>query len=102
MTTVRDLASVVRSKNAGPFSLTFDLFFENDADYERVRDAEVITVGAIADLYGIDESAVLGVYTLDDINAIKVSVRRPVTSGDVDDTDVYGSQQHVPLLGIEL
>lgn len=102
MTTIRDVASVVRSKNAGPFALTFDLFFADDADYERVRDAAVITRTTIADLYGIDEGDVLGVYTLDRINAIKISIRRPVASGDADDTDVYGTQQHVPLFDLEV
>lgn len=102
MTTIRDVASVVRSKNAGPFTLTFDLFFADDADYEQVRDAAIITRATITDLYDIDEEDVLGVYTLDRINAIKISIRRPVASGDADDTDVYGTQQHVPLFDIEI
>lgn len=102
MTTIQELASVVRSKNAGPFILTFDLFFEDESDYERVRDADAITVEKIATLYEIDEGDILGIYTLDRINAIKISIRRPVAAGDVNDTDVYGTQQHVALLDIEV
>lgn len=34
--------------------------------------------------------------------AIKISIPRKVMSGDPGDRDVYGAQQHVPLLGIEL
>lgn len=102
MTTIQELASVVRSKNAGPFILTFDLFFEDESDYERVRDADAITVEKIATLYDIDEGDIFGIYTLDRINAIKISIRRPVAAGDVNDTDVYGTQQHVALLDIEV
>ena len=34
---LRDVASVIRSKNAGPFELTFDVMFEDPEAYERVK-----------------------------------------------------------------
>ena len=37
------LARLIRSKNAGPFWLTFDIMFANDADFERVVSAKVLT-----------------------------------------------------------
>ena len=96
------VADRIRSKNAGPMRLTVDVFFDDRASYERVRDADVLTTPRIADRYGIPESAVLGIYHLDRIRAIKVSMERPVPAGDVRDTDVYGTQQHVPLLDVEV
>ena len=33
-------------------------------------------------------------------NAIKITLRRPRTQGAFGESDVYGCQQHVPLLGL--
>jgi hypothetical protein len=96
------LADRVRSKNAGPLRITFDLFFDDRAAYERVRNADVLTASTIAERYRIAESDVLGIYTLDRISAIKISLRRPVPAGDIEDVDVYGTQQHGPLLHLEI
>ena len=38
MATIADLAVLVRSKNAGPFWLTIDIMFDDEAAYRRVRD----------------------------------------------------------------
>ena len=43
-----ELAKVVRSKNAGPFEITFDIMFDDRAKYERVKKAGVINAQAIA------------------------------------------------------
>jgi hypothetical protein len=96
------VADRIRSKNAGPARLTVDLFFDDPESYERVRDADVLTETRIARAYGVDESDVLGIYARDRIRAIKVSLRRPVLAGDVRDVDVYGTQQHTPLLDLEV
>ncbi|MBN9885855.1 DUF4387 domain-containing protein [Salipiger abyssi] len=102
MSRLVELAQVVRSKNAGPFEITFDILFEDDARYHKVRDSGVITKRAIADLYGISDNAVLVCTPYDPARAIKITIRRPLGSGDFGDTDVYGCQQHVPLTGIEI
>ena len=46
-----DLATVIRSKNAGPFELTFDVLFANRDDFERVVRSKVLSVAAFADLF---------------------------------------------------
>lgn len=97
-----DLASQIRSKNAGPTRLTLDLFFADRETFERVRDADALEPAAIADRYGVPESDVQGIYALDHIRAIKITLARPVTAGDSRDSDVYGTQQHVPLLDLEV
>jgi len=33
--------------------------------------------------------------------AIKATIERPIASGDLGETDVYGAQQHAPLLSLE-
>jgi len=34
-------AKLIRSKNSGPFELTFDIIFKTRADYETARDAGI-------------------------------------------------------------
>lgn len=97
-----DLAKVVRSKNAGPFELTFDIMFDDVAKYERVKKAGVINAARIADIYRVRLDDVLVCRAYDPAVAFKITIRRPVGSGDVEDRDVYGCQQHVPLTAIEV
>ena len=35
--TLRDIAKVIRSKNSGPFEVTFDVIFDDDDAYARVK-----------------------------------------------------------------
>lgn len=93
-----ELATFMTSKNAGPFLVTIDVVFASREWYERVRDAGVLTPERVAALYKRDVSDVVGIYYFDPANAIKVTMRRPVPSGSPGDTDVYGAQQHVPLM----
>ena len=97
-----ELAKVVRSKNAGPFEITFDIMFDDRAKYERVKKAGVINAQAIAGLYGVRLDDVLVCRPYDPAVAFKITIRRPVGSGDIEDRDVYGCQQHVPLMAIEV
>jgi len=98
--TLADLAKVIRSKNAGPFELTFDVMFDDPAKYEQVKRAGVINVPAIAAIYNVRHDDVLVCRPYDAALAFKVTIRRPVGSGDITDRDVYGCQQHVPLMRI--
>jgi len=92
---------VVRSKNAGPRMLTLDLIFTDDAAYQRVAGSGVLNASRIAALYGVQAQDVPIIpYPIG--RAIKISVPRKVTAGDPGDRDVYGAQQHAPLLGIEV
>ncbi len=97
--TIRDVVSSVRSKNAGPFSLTFDLFFPDEAIWREVTDADIITAGRVADLYGLRPEEVK-VFPFFPALAIKVSIPRLVPGGAPGDSDVAGGQQFVPLLSI--
>ena len=102
MTTIEDVASIVRSKNAGPFRLTFDIFFPDTESFRRIADGDVVTEEVVSDLYGVPTSDVFGPYHKPELNAIKVTIARPTPAGSFEDTDVYGAQQHVPLLGLEV
>jgi hypothetical protein len=95
------LASLIRSKNAGPFELTFDVILRDRAAYDRVLASGVLEPDAFAARYGIAASEVR-VHRLERILAVKVSIPRPTVSGDVDDTDVFGGQFHSPLVRLSI
>ena len=99
---LEDIASVVRSKNAGPFITTLDVFFETDSAYELATSSDAFAPDRIAKLYQLEPSNLLGIYFLKDARGIKISFVKPgYASGDPGYVDVYSCQQHVPLLGLE-
>lgn len=97
-----DVASVIRSKNAGPYELTLDVIFKERFWYEEALRADLINRATIARLYGVSEEDVLEIVAFEPANAIKATIRRPLVSGAIGETDVYGAQQHAPLLGLML
>jgi hypothetical protein len=99
MATIADLAVLVRSKNAGPFWLTIDIMFDDEAKYRRVRDSAMITRDTIARMFGRNADDII-VVNHDVALAIKVSFPRPQSSGSKYDSDVYGGQQYAPLLSL--
>ena len=101
MLTLGELASQVRSKNAGPFWITLDVFFKNKTDYQLVTNSTVLSKQAIGRLYQVDPATVK-YFELPDILALKISFPRPVTAGSFEDRDLHAGQQHVPLLGVRL
>lgn len=96
-----DIAQVIRSKNAGPRSLTLDLMFATDADYQRVAQSPAISRENIARLYRLPAEKVQ-VIPYPAGRAVKITLARTIMAGDPGDYDVYGAQQHAPLLGIEI
>ena len=98
---ILDLAHVIRSKNSGPYELTFDIVFKDKAGYRLAVESGILTAELFARLYGIGIEQVLNVVFFAEACAVKATIVRPVVSGDIGDTDVYGAQQHAPLLGIE-
>src|SRR5258708_27322455 len=82
---------LIRSKNAGPFELTFDIMFKDRESYERVLKSRVVSAERIAQLYGVPVAEVRR-FEIAQINTLKVSIPPQVFSGDVADTNVYWGQ----------
>ena len=99
--TLSEAAMVIRSKNAGPFIFTFDILFADNDSFERVRAAGKIDRASVAKAYGVSPNEILGFDYFPFANAIKFSIKRPTASGAHGDSDVYGAQQHAPLLMME-
>jgi hypothetical protein len=93
-----DVASVIRSKNSGPYELTFDIIFKEMDMYQQVKSAKVFTAQMFTLLYHIPESQIISLVHFDPAKAVKITVVRPIPSGALGETDVYGAQQHAPLM----
>jgi hypothetical protein len=101
VTQLAHLARLVRSKNAGPFELTFDVMFEDAARYERVKRSGALTREVVAQRYGLPPERVKFFYC-DNALAVKATIPRPATQGDLYDSDGHGGQQYAPLMDIEI
>lgn len=101
MSKLGTLARLIRSKNAGPFVLTFDIMFDDEAAYRRVRDSGAVTRERVAALYGLPVEQVQ-FFVCDSARALKASIPRPVIQGDVADSDGHGGQQYAPLMDIDI
>jgi hypothetical protein len=94
-----DLAKILRSKNAGPLYITFDLIFDSR---EKMLLAEGSLIKEIiARAYGAQEKYV-DIITYEVVNSIKITMPRKHISGSIYDDDIYGCQQHIPLGNIEI
>lgn len=102
MTTIGELARTVRSKNSNPYQITVDIIFDAVTEYETVKQSEEFVAEEIAEHYNIEVDDVKGIFYYDEVYAIKIGIRRPVTAGDIGDGDVYGAQQYVPILDMEV
>jgi hypothetical protein len=99
--TIGDVAELVRSKNAGPFWQTLDIFLPDDDTYERVARSSALTEDVIAALYRTPADTVT-IYRLPTIRVVKISFPRPVAQGGARDRDMHAGQQHVPLAAIRI
>lgn len=95
---LKEVASVIRSKNSGPYELTFDVIFKDFEMYNKVKAAKAINEKEFAKLYNIPESDIINLVYFDPAKAVKITIIRPIPSGALGETDVYGAQQHSPLM----
>jgi len=99
MKTLQEYTRILRSKNAGPLYITFDLIFPDRQTVDRVFPR--LRKEAVAEAYGVaPENVDIICYGV--VNAIKITIPRTVISGSLEDTDVYGCQQHIPLANLEI
>jgi len=95
------LASLVRSKNAGPFQLTFDIMFTGADVYQRVKSSKVLNASLIARLYDCELDSVQ-FFECDNALAFKATIPRRQVQGAFGDPDLHGGQQHAPLMAVEI
>jgi hypothetical protein len=95
---LKDMARVIRSKNAKVNKMTYDIFFNSEEDYQLALRSNAFTKEAVAQTLGISVADVIGCYRADNCQAIKISTYRPRIAGSPGERDVFGAQQHLPLL----
>lgn len=98
---LRDIAEVIRSKNSGPYELTLDIIFKDWDMFNKIVKSDKFNKKLISELYAVNESDIYGIIVFTPAKAIKATFKRVIVSGGIGDTDVYGAQQHAPLLDVE-
>ncbi|KAM0282361.1 hypothetical protein ACHAQH_003040 [Verticillium albo-atrum] len=100
--TLAEVATIVRSKNSGPFEMTFDVMLDNAATYQRVKNANVLTNEKIRELFQVTDKDILTNMYFDPAFAWKCTIKRPWAQGSVGERDTLGTQQHAPLLAVKV
>jgi Domain of unknown function (DUF4387) len=101
MPRLRDVCRYVRSKNAGPFWVTVDLFFDSADNYAQYHGDPAISIQSIAAIYGVDPVYVKR-FEVKSLNMVKISYPRTTPQGGVVERDMHSGQQFVPLLELQL
>jgi hypothetical protein len=94
--TIADLAVEVRSKNAGPFWVTMEVFLRDADGYTVVADPAYLNEPVIARLYGVP-AGTIQIFRIPSLKVVKISFPRPVVQGSLHDRDIHAGQHHVPL-----
>ena len=94
-----DIAKILRSKNAGPLYITFDIIFNNNEDLHTALNG--LTKEKIAKAYDVKQE-LIDVIVYEIVNSVKITFPRKIISGSVLDDDIYGCQKHMPLANIEI
>ena len=97
MKKLSDYTRILRSKNAGPLFITFDLIFENRQDMAYIEKA--LNAEMVAQAYDVCAEKVR-IISYAVVNSIKITFPRKNISGSLNDEDIYGCQQHLPLAEI--
>ena len=88
MARLRDKVEKVRSKNAGPFWLTIDIFCGEKSIYQDVCDK--LSNIDIAKVLDVDEAS-LKRFEIASLNVLKISLPRPQIQGSMRDRDMHGA-----------
>ncbi len=97
MTRLADVALKIRSKNAGPFWLTIDIFCGTPDAFTRVRDGlKTETVAARL------RTDALKRFDIADLHVVKFSLPRPDIQGTRADRDMHGASFANLLSGLEI
>ncbi len=91
----RERFRVLRSKNIGPWFLTFDIVLLEQDDFAKIVDR--LTAADLATAYGVTPENVTKPSSQPELRAIKVSILRRIPAGHPGCSDYYGMNQEEPL-----
>ena len=101
MITLSEVTRHIRSKNAGPFWVTIDIFFTTTEHFNRYVDHDALGIASIAQLFGADEKRIKR-FPVASLNVLKISYPRATSQGGEVERDLHSGQQYVRLLALEL
>lgn len=88
MSTVGSIAAKVRSKNAGQFWVTVDIFCGSGSAFRSLVAA--LSTSDIAMVFGLPSQSVKRL-DLEALSVIKISIPRPAIQGTAQDRDMHGA-----------
>jgi hypothetical protein len=98
---VKDVCRYIRSKVAGPFWVTLDLFFDSADSFERYGDDPALSAESIAKVYRVAPETISR-YPMPGLNVLKISYPRRGSQGGVEERDLHSGQQYAYILNLEL
>jgi hypothetical protein len=98
---LKEVCKHIRSKNAGPFWVTVDLFFDGPQNYAKYRNSDALGPAIFGAIFGTDPGHVRRT-AVDTLHMVKISYPRPRAQGWKGERDMHAGQQYVSLLDIEL
>jgi hypothetical protein len=101
MPTLKEVARYVRSKNAGPFWITIEIFCDTNEAFEKISNSPNLSASSVATLYGVPVENVK-VFKIANLRVIKFSFPRPQPQGHKYENDMHAGQQYVRMLGINV
>lgn len=101
MVTVNDVCHLVRSKNAGPYWVTFDLFFNSAEEFARYATCDALGPRTFQRLFGADPEQVKS-FPVEKLEMVKISYARSSPQGGMVERDMHCGQQFVRLLDVVL
>lgn len=101
MPRLRDVCRNVRSKVAGPFWITVDVFFDGEEAYRKHHDGAGLRPAALAEVFQTDAD-LIGIYPVEALSMVKISFPRAAPQGGIVERDLHSGQQYVYLLDCEV
>lgn len=101
MSKISDVCRHIRSKNAGPFWVTIDLFFDGEEKFRQYRDSPMLGPQLFARLFGTNPDLVKRI-PVDGLHMIKISYPRPNPQGWMRERDMHAGQQFARLLDVDI
>lgn len=98
---LKDVCRYIRSKVAGPFWVTIDIFFDSNESFEAFSNSPSLGAEALAKIYRVDPASISH-YPIPDLNVLKISYPRRGSQGGVEERDLHSGQQYVYILDLEL
>ncbi len=95
MAKLRDEVLKIRSKNAGPFWLTVDIFCGSPEAYRMVKSR--LHTAQVAEAFALTTNQ-LKRFDIEDLSVVKFSLPRPAVQGSIEDRDMHGAS-YAALLG---